>query len=133
MVELDPFSNNIYFTFVSCYSLGRDNVPLYVICLQNSSHLEGLSFNPACSSCWNMVSSLLRWLAGSLKNDYIIQIDDTPIMVEVPEAGFCQLLKGDRGIGQPKGHSATLTEPQWPHGKCGQWLAILVHLDLTVP
>ena len=41
--------------------------PRYVISHQNSSHLEGLSFSPACSSLWNKASSLLRWLVGSFK------------------------------------------------------------------
>ena len=41
--------------------------PRYVICLQNSSHFEGLSFSPACSSFWKMSSSLTRWLIGSFK------------------------------------------------------------------
>ena len=53
-------------------------------------------------------------------------------MVEVPKAGFHQLLKGGRGIGQPEGHSVALLEPQWPHGKCGQQLPLLIHLDLPV-
>ena len=44
----------------------------YIICLQYSSHLEGLSFSLACSSFLNMASSLLRWLASSFKIDYII-------------------------------------------------------------
>ena len=39
-----PFSNNVCFSFISCYCLGRDNVPKNLICLQNSSHLEVLSF-----------------------------------------------------------------------------------------
>ena len=41
--------------------------PRYVICLQNSSHLEGLSFSLACSSFWNMASCLSRWLPGSFE------------------------------------------------------------------
>ena len=41
--------------------------PRYVICLWNSSQLEGLSFSLACSSLWNTASSLSRWLARSFK------------------------------------------------------------------
>ena len=41
--------------------------PRYVICLQNSSHLEDMSFIPACSSFLNIASSFLRWLARSFK------------------------------------------------------------------
>ena len=54
------------------------------------------------------------------------------VKVEVPEAGFYQPLKGGRGIGQPNGHSIALVESQCPHSKCGQWFALLVHLDLPV-
>ena len=46
--------------------------PMYVICLQNNSHLEGLSFSLACSSFWNMASSLIRCVTGSLKRMAII-------------------------------------------------------------
>ena len=35
------------------------------------------------------------------------------IKVEVPKAGFYQLLRGGGGIGQPEGHSIALIEPQW--------------------
>ena len=55
------------------------------------------------------------------------------IKVEVPEAGFHQLLKCSRGVGQPKGHSVTLVQSQQHHGKHGQWFALLVHLNLPVP
>ena len=33
------------------------------------------------------------------ENDYIIQIDDRPVEVKIPEAGLHQPLKGHRGIG----------------------------------
>ena len=46
--------------------------PRYVICLWNSSHLEGLSFSPACSSFWNMASSLTRCQARSFKKITIL-------------------------------------------------------------
>ena len=56
-----------------------------------------------------------------------------PIKVEVPEAGFHELLKAGGGIDQPKGHSIALIESQWPHSKYRQQFALLIHLDLPVP
>ena len=64
---------------------------------------------------------------------YIIQVDDKPIEVEIPEAGFYQLLKGSRGIGQSKRHSVALIEPQQLCSKHGHWFALLIHLNLLVP
>ena len=53
------FLDGFYFTLISGYSFGYS--------------FEGLSFSPACSSFWNMASSLSRWLARSFeKNDCII-------------------------------------------------------------
>ena len=55
-----------------------------------------------------------------------------PIKVKVPKARFHQPLKGGGGIGQTEGKSIALVKSQWLHGKCSQWLAFLVHLDLPV-
>ena len=60
-------------------------------------------------------------------------LDDTQVKVEVPGAGLHQPLKAGRGIGQSKGHSIALIESQWPHGKCNQWFALLVHLTCQYP
>ena len=62
-----------------------------------------------------------------------MQVDDSPIEVEVPEAGLHQWLKGPIGVSQSKGHSITLIKIQQPYSKCNWWLALLVHFDLPVP
>ena len=80
--------DNACFLFVSHYTLGRDDVP-QVCNLQLSSHLEGLSLIPACSSFCNMASSLMIWLTGSFKKLTIsLEVYDAPTEVEVPGAGF---------------------------------------------
>ena len=78
----------------------------------------------------------MRWLAGSFqKVDYIIQVDYTPIEVEVPQAGFYQAAEWyGSGIGQFKRHSVTLIESQQPYCECSQQFAFLdPSLDLPVP
>ena len=102
----------------------------YVICLWNNSHFKGLSVSLVCSSFWNTAPSIMRWLARSFKNDYIIQIDYTPVEVDVPEAGFHQLLKGHGDIGQSERYSIILIESPQPYCECSQWFAFLVHLHL---
>ena len=61
-----PFLYSIYFAVISGYSLSRNDIPGYVSCLQNGSHLEGLSFSPASSTFLKIASSLWDgWLALS--------------------------------------------------------------------
>ena len=74
-------------------------------------------------------------MAGQIcwKNDYIIQIDEIPVKVEVPEADLHQPLEGCRGVGQSKGHSITFIKAKQPYSKHTQWLALLIHPDLPEP
>ena len=74
-------------------------------------------------------------MAGQVlwENNYIIQVDDTPIKVKVPKTSFHQLLKGGRGVGQSERHSVTPIKFQWHQCKCSQWLALLITLDLPIP
>ena len=43
---------------------------------------------------------MLLWC--STENNYVIQVDDTPIQVQLTKAGFHQALKGCWGIGESK-------------------------------
>ena len=128
-----PSFDNIYLLFISCCSLDGDDVPQVCDLLAEYLAFWGLKFQ----------SGPFKFLKHSLqphemdgwvfqKDDFIIQVDYTPILVEVPEAGFHQLLKGGGGIGQSKRHSVTLIESQWPYCECSQWFSLLIHLDLPV-
>ena len=65
-------------------------------------------------------------LQCSTEENNVIQVDDTPIQVQLTNAGFHQPLKGCWGIGEPEGHTFTFPKAQWTHGKCSQGFGFLL-------
>ena len=60
--------------------------------------------------------NMLLW--SSTEDNNVIQIDYTPMQVQLTKAGFHQPLKGCLGIGESKGHALTFPKAKWTHGKC---------------
>ena len=106
VVELGHFMIKFIFLFIGLYTLGRANVP--PVC---DLSVEELAF-------WGFEfkSGLLQLLEHGIQphkivswvfweDDNIIEVY-TSVKVDVLRTGFHQPLKGGRGIGQSKRHSA---------------------------
>ena len=65
-------------------------------------------------------------LQCSTEENNVIQVDDTPIQVQLTNAGFHQPLKCCWGIGEPEGHTFTFQKPSGPMVKCSQGFGFLL-------
>ena len=97
-------------------------MPQVVDLLPKQITLTRLDLEAGCPQFTDDSLETMKMLLQCSTEDYnVIQVDDTPIQVQLTKAGFHQppiVTKGCWGIGESKEHVFTFPKTKWTHGKC---------------